>query len=474
MLLLKNISHLYTLNDYGSVLRDAWVLIDDKRIKLFGTGNPANLSANETIDLSGCVVFPGFINLHHHLFQSVTRAVKNAERANSIDWLANLYNLWARLQPEDYHAATRLAVAELLLSGCTTTVDHAYLLTDQHTETLAAEVEAVGDLGIRLHLVRGCLPSLEADLERRLGSPIKRIIDRPDTILSSIEDDIRQYHDDSALSMISVSLGPTTPTYAMPHLMVDIANLARQYDLGLQTHYHPRPAERELAMKITGMSPLAFLEKSGWLTPRTFLAHCTQLDDEEIRSFAAHNVAIVHCPRTILRLGYPVTRITDMRKYSVRIGVGVDGAASNDGGSFIGELRLALVLHRAASDATAVPEKDWLSTEEILHMATRGAAAILGRNDIGHIDSGMAADLAAFSLDQLAQAGVLDNPLGALFLAGNDGPAKLTMVNGNILVRDGKLVQHDAVDIVQAANKSAKRLGRGTMREQPHALGEKI
>ncbi|WP_332816036.1 amidohydrolase family protein [Ramlibacter sp.] len=275
--------------------------------------------------------------------------------------------------------------------------------------------------------------------------------------MQALERDVARYHDPRPLSRLTMSLGPTTPTYARPDVMKGIAAIAKGGGLGLHTHFHPRPGERELVRQLLGMTPMEFLGEMGWLHERTFLAHCTQLDDEEITQFAWHGVAVVHCPHTILRLGYPMTRIAQLRRAQVRIGLGVDGSASNDGGSFIGEMRLALLLHRVNGDCRDDPESDWMLPDEVLYMATRQAAGILGRSDIGHLAPGMAADLNAFDLERVARAGATD-PLGAVLFAGNDGPASLTMVGGRVLVRQGDLAIADEREISRAANVRAAGL----------------
>lgn len=458
MIALRNIDWIYTADPGAAAIANGWMLVDGRSIAALGKEPMPARDIDQEYSLKGCVAMPGFINLHHHFFQSITRAVPGTAMTTSLKWLERLYPLWARLEPEHFRAATRVACSELVLSGCTTTVDHAYLLPELGRKCLDAQVKAVEEMGIRLELVRGCLPTLEGDLETRLGSSTQRILDPEDELLDRLKEDVAKLHNSASYSMRRVALGPTTPTYTRPRLMKDIATLAHQHKLLLHTHFHPRPLERKLAVETTGTSPLGFLERADWLCERTFLAHCTQLNDEELNAFAKAKVSVVHCPHTIFRLGYPMTRVGEIRERGIRLGLGVDGAASNDGGSFVGEIRLALLASRVGTDHEADPGKSWMSPEDVLSHATRIAADILGRKDIGRLGPSMAADITAFSLERVASAGAAGDPLGAIFLAGNDGPAKLTMVNGVVRVWEGRLVSDDETAIARLGNEAARDL----------------
>lgn len=468
--LIRHASWLYTCDRHDRAYSDAFVLVEDGRITQVGREPWTGPEADDTHDLSGCIVVPGFVCLHHHFFQSLFRAVPSGVRATALQWLHAMYPVWAQLDPEVMYWASKVAAAELVLTGATCGADHSYLLPGAGSDVVDEQVRAAGEIGLRLHLVRGCMPTMEGDLEERLrpvlGKRLDAMIDRENELFPRMERDLERYHDLSDGAMTRVALGPTGVTYGMPDLMKRIADFAADNGCGLHTHYLPRPIEREMSERLTGRSSVKFLDESGWLRPGTWFAHCPTLNDEEIAAFADTGCAVAHCPRTVVRLGYKVTRISDMRRRGLRIGIGVDGASSNDDGSMLGDLRLALLLHRAGSDDTADPLTDWLTPYDALLMATREGAAALGRSDIGAIAPGMAADIAAFDLRRVGYAGAVADPLGALLLCGTDAHAAMTMVNGRTVVKQGKLVGTDEDDLVARANTVAlgalERAGKET------------
>jgi 8-oxoguanine deaminase len=439
------------------VLEHAHVSVADGCIEAVQQA-PIGGEADELVDLEGCLLIPGLISLHHHFFQHLTRAYPGAHGAAAEDWLVKLYPVWAEMRPEDIAAAARNAAAELLLSGTTTAVDHAFLLGDRGDERLAAQIEAVQELGLRLHLVRSGLPGIGGRVESRLaaimGEGIQGLIDGEQAWLAQCRADLRRWHDASTGAMLRLDLGPSNIPYDKPALMGACAELAAEHGCGLHAHYHPRPPERDLCRRLNGIAPIEFLEGSGWLRPGTWFAHCTELDDEEIARFAARGVGIAHCPRTVLRLGYRIPRVHDWRRKGVRVGIGNDGAASNDAGAFIGDVRLALLLHRAGG-ADSI---HWLSPQEVLAMATRDAAAILRRPELGSIAPGMRADLAAFDLTGLDCAGGLKDAIAGFLLAGSETRARLTMVDGRIRVKDGQLVHQDEKAIAAETNARSRAL----------------
>jgi 8-oxoguanine deaminase len=279
-------------------------------------------------------------------------------------------------------------------------------------------------------------------------------------ILSQMERFARKHHSMASGAMTRIAFGPTGATYEKPDFMTRVADLAARYGCGLHTHLHPRPDEREKARRHLGTGPVDFLKHAGWLRPGTWFAHCSQLTDEEMQAFAENGVGVAHCPRTIPRLGFPLTRISAMRKHGVKVGVGVDGSASNDSGSLLGDMRLALILHRIGTPAGTDTEREWLEPVDVLRMATTVAASILGRDDIGQIAPGYRADITAFSLKRVDYAGGITDPIGSLLLAGAWSRAALTMVDGRVLVRDGRLTSQDEDGIVEEANESSRRMFR--------------
>jgi cytosine/adenosine deaminase-related metal-dependent hydrolase len=461
-LLLRHARWIYTCDDRHHVVEDGYVLVHDRRIADVGREPCPHGSADEVHDLSGCLVLPGLINLHHHFYQTLTRAIPLTQRARALDWLFGMYPVWAELDAESMASGALTAAAELLLSGATTSVDHSYLLPGEDGEVLDEEVRAVREAGLRLHLVRGCLPALEGNLAERLrpvlGERMDGLIDREETLFPRLERDIRRHHDDAPFSMLRIAVGPTGVTFANPSLMRRTAEVAAAHGCGLHTHYHPRDDERQLAERLHGRSPAAFLRDCGWLRPLTWFAHCTQLHAEDMALFAHHGCGVAHCPRTVLRLGYPLTPVSAMRRRAVSVGIGVDGPASNDGGSMLDSVRLALLLHRAGSPPETDPQIDWLTPYDALLMATRIPAAILGRGDLGQLAPGMAADLTAFDLQRVPYTGAVADPLGALLMGGPDTRPAITVVDGRVRVRRGVLVGLDEATIVARANAAAERM----------------
>ena len=443
---LRNASWVWTGTQ---LLEGADITVIDGRIASVQAAS-GNAPAQDTIDLDGCLVMPGLISLHHHFFQHVTRAWPGLHRAGAEHWLGGLYPVWGRMEPADIGAAARAAAAELLLSGTTTCADHAFMLRASGDERLAAQIESVRALGLRQHLVRSGLPSLPG----RFGA----LVDPEGPFLEQCRADVERWHDPAPGSMVRLALGPSNVPYDKPGLMRALAELAAEHDCGLHVHLHPRMAERELCRRLNGKEPIDFLDAAGWLRPGTWLAHCTQLDDHDTSMMAAHGVGIAHCPRTVLRLGYRVPPIHRWRAAGVRVGFGADGGASNDAGAFIADVRLGLLLHRAGTADSATPERDWLLPEQALAMATREAAAIVGRPEIGTLEPGACADLAAFDLRGIDVAGALNEPLAGFLLAGSSTRAKLTMVDGVVRVKEGQLVSADEREIAAECNARSRRL----------------
>jgi len=461
-MLLRHIGRLYTCDDRDRIVDDAWIRIADGRVVALGPEPGPAGEADETLDLKGCLVIPGLINLHHHFFQSLTRALPFTDKAFVLDWLTRLYPLWVEYDAETMAWASRVAAAELLLSGGTTSADHSFMAPGGDLAILENQVAACRELGLRLHLVVGSMPTLEGNLEELLkpvlGERIGRLVDPEPRVYAIMESMARRFHDGSAGAQTRIALGPVGVTYAKAGMMAKVAKIADEYGCGLHTHLHPRPDEREKAKQYLDCGPVDFLARTGWLRPGTWFAHCSQLTDDEMRQFADNGVGIAHCPRTIPRLGFPLTRITAMRQHGVTVGIGVDGSASNDSGSILNDLRLALILHRIGTPSGTDTDKAWLAPYDALLMATRNGARILGRDDIGALAPGKMADLAAFKLDRVGYAGCVSDPLSALLMAGSDPYAHLTMVGGRIVVRDGKLLSAHEPTIVEKANHAARAL----------------
>lgn len=458
--LLHGIDRLYTCDATDTVIDDAHVIVEGDRIAAIGAGRPEG-AFDHVEDLSGCLVVPGLVNLHHHFFQTLTRAIPATLRGHLMDWLAAMYPIWSGMTPEDLAAATEASVAQLLLTGATTTLDHSYHLPRADPAYVAAELAAAAAMGIRLELIHGSITALEGDLEVRLtpilGPAAGGLVSDAATTLAAMRHSLATHHQTGHGAMLRIGLGPTTTTYDDPAFMRDVARLAEEAQCLLHTHCHPRPDERATCEAL-GTTPFAFLRDAGWLTPRTLIAHGTRIRPEEMALLAAHGAALAHCPRMLLRLGARVTPVHTMRAAGMRVGIGVDGGASNDSGSMLGELRIAHLMHRVAGGEGTVDWQDWLSPYQSLCMATREAAAILGRDDIGRIAPGLCADLAAFRMTGAAYAGARSDPLSGLLLAGDDDRAWLVMVAGRVLVRARALTMADEDAIGARTDAATARL----------------
>jgi cytosine/adenosine deaminase-related metal-dependent hydrolase len=475
-LLLRHADFIHRCDDARSVIRDGYVLIEDERIAAVGP-EPApsvTVTVDEEISVAGCLVTPGLVNIHHHLYQTLTRAVPLATRSNILDWLCVMYPIWAEIDPDAYYWAALATSCELLASGCTTNADFAYLMPETDGEMAAEEVRGVRESGIRFVLVRGVMPFVEADLEVRLrplmGGRLDRLLDREEAFFPRLEATIRRHHDTAPGAMLQVALGPTGVTYRQPAIMRKLADLARASHCGLHVHFDPRPDERAL-MRERGGRPIDLLRESGWLWEHTWLAHSTLLDDDEMRAIADAGVSLAHCPRCIVRLGKKVARVGHWRARGINVGIGVDGAASSDMSNMLNEMRLALVLHRVGGYEDHEDAEMWMTPQDVLWMATRGGARALGRSDIGELTAGKAADLAAFPLRRLAHAGAVLDPLGALLLAGSDPYAALTVVNGRVRARNGRMVDVDETRALDGANAAAVRLLDAAARRTGIAFG---
>jgi cytosine/adenosine deaminase-related metal-dependent hydrolase len=460
--LIENIDTLYTCDSQDRVLKSAWIVAEGGTIAALGEGPPPAGNFDERIDLSGSVALPGLVNTHHHFFQTLTRALPRTQRGQLLDWLAVLYPVWGLMEPGDLAAAASASIGELLLTGATTSVDHFYLVPRCDPAFIAAEVEAARQAGIRLHLVRGSMTTIEGDLEEKLSATVGPraggIIDDPDSVLASMRRTVEAYHDPRPGSGLTVALGPTTPTYSDLAFMREVAAMSTELNVGVHMHVHPQPHERQLSQQRFGKTPVEVLDSVGLLGPRTWLAHSTRLDDADIAILARNDVGIAHCPRMILRLGARIPIIHRMRASGMRVTVGVDGAASNDSGSMLGEMRLALLLHRLAGGGGEVSSEDWMTPYEVLLMATRHAASLIGRDDIGAIAPRLCADITAFDMRGIGFAGARSDLLSGLLLAGDDTRASLTMVGGKPLVLNGRLLHQDEYALREAADLAAERV----------------
>jgi 8-oxoguanine deaminase len=428
-------------------IRGADVLVDGSRIAAVGSGLTA--SADEVIDADGRVVVPGFINTHHHLYQVLTRNLESVQDAKLFDWLTYLYDVWSRVTPEDLRAAAHAGLSELLLTGCTTCADQHYLCPAcAEGDLFQAEVEAAREAGIRLHLTRGSM-----SLGKSAGGlPPDEVVQDPETILKDSERIITRFHDPSPGSLCRVALAPCSPFSVTPGLMRETAALARKHRVRLHTHLAETRDEEEFCLRSFSRRPLELMEDLGWTGPDVWFAHCVHLNDDEIGRMAKTGTGVAHCPVSNLRLGSGIAPVPRMLDAGVPVGLAVDGSASNDSSNMLREMQVALLVHRVGTGVGAMPAR------RVLHMATAGGARVLGRDDIGVIAPGLAADLAVFDLRGLEYAGATHDPVAALLFCGMDARAELVMVNGEVVVRDKHLVRLDEQEGAERARKASAGL----------------
>jgi len=446
-LLIKNAFAIATFDEKNTRLSNADIYVEGAQIKEIG----ANLAhqAEIVIDASGMVVIPGLINTHHHFYQTLTRALPAVQNAKLFDWLRHLYNVWRHITPEAVYWSTLGAMGELLLTGCTTTADHLYLFPSNLTGMLIdEEIRAAQEIGIRFHPMRG---SMSLGISKG-GLPPDDVVQDEKTILEDSTRLIDTYHDPVPFSMCSVALAPCSPFSVTPDLMRLTAALARDKGVLLHTHLAETADEDEYCMNIIGMRPLEYMEDLGWLGEDVWFAHCVHLNKDEIKVMAETKTGVAHCATSNMRLGSGAAPIPEMLEAGVPVGLAVDGSASNDSSDMLGEVRQCMLLHRLVRGVDA------MSAERALRLATRGGASVLRRADIGSLEVGKAADIAIFDVRRLDFAGSLHDPIAALVLCGISHRVHTVIVNGDVLVREGALVNVDERAVREEMNTHARRM----------------
>ena len=430
-----------------AVLADApaGIVVRDGRIaELLSGGQQPSATVDEVFDASRHVVLPGLVNTHHHFYQTLTRAHPEAINKKLFDWLVALYPIWARLTPEGLRLATRLALTELLMSGVTTTSDHHYLFPTGLGDAMDIQVEEARRIGMRMTVTRGSMNLSQKDG----GLPPESVVQDEDEILADCERVIHRYHQRGAGAMIQVALAPCSPFSVTKSLMCACGALAEKHDCRLHTHLAETEVEDRFCHAMFGMSPLDYLEETGWLGPRTWLAHGIHFSDGDVARLGRHQVGVCHCPTSNMMLASGQCRTRELEAAGAAVGLGVDGSASNDSSNLMEGVRHALMINRLTYGASVTPL-------DALRWATTGSARCLGRNDIGEIAIGKQADLALFTLDELRFSGAGD-PLAALVLCGAHR-ADRVMIGGNWRVIDGQPCGIDVMELRAAHGAAAKR-----------------
>ncbi len=440
----------FPMDDARSRLPGGWVLVEDDRIAATGAGPaPPDLTADRRIDARGKVVLPGLVNTHHHLPQTLTRNVRSVQEAPLFTWLKELYLVWRNADADAVDAAARVGLGELLLTGCTTSTDHLYLFPRGQERLIDVEIAAARDLGIRFQPTRGSMSRGQS----QGGLPPDDVVQDEDAILADSKRLVREHHDPKPRAMTRIALAPCSPFSVTDGLMRRTADLARAEGVRLHTHLAETLDENDYCIQVYGCRPAEYLRRLGWLGRDVWLAHCVHLDDQEVALFGETGTGVAHCPSSNFRLGSGIAPVRKMLAAGVPVGLGVDGSASNDTSNMLAEARQALLAHRLGADPSA-----WVTAAEALWMATRGGALCLGRDDIGSLEAGKAADLVLIDQRRLSYAGSGDDPLAALVFSPWPEPVDTVMVNGRIVVEGGQLVGVDVPALVERADRIAAGL----------------
>ena len=443
-LLIKNAQYVISCDDNDTLYERVNLFIRDGVIRSIG---PDFHQADSVIDAASMAVYPGLINTHHHLYQLFSRNLPEVQKMELFPWLVTLYEVWKRLDEEVVTWSSLTGFGELLKTGCTTCFDHHYVFPRGAGDLIAAQFRAAGQVGIRFMASRGSM-----DLSQKDGGlPPDSVVQTIDEILTDSERLVRVWHDPSPCSMHQVALAPCSPFSVSGDLMRETARLARRLGVRLHTHVAETRDEEQFTLEKFGMRPLRYMESLGWVGPDVWYAHGIHFNDDELRLLAQTGTGVAHCPISNMKLASGVCRVPEMLRLGVPVGLAVDGAASNDGCDLLEELRVCYLLHRLQASAAAP------TGYEVLKLATRGSARLLGRDDIGCLAPGKAADCFLIDLDRLSLVGTQFDPMSVLGTVGLKGNVDYTIVNGVPVVQNGELTTIDEAETVRAANAVVRR-----------------
>lgn len=433
--LIKNAQAIVTVDPQDRVLYNANILIEDNVIRYVGNEQQ---DADRVIDASHCYVYPGLVNTHHHLYQTFTRNLPQVQKMELFPWLVTLYEIWRGLDEACVYYSALTGMGELLKYGCTTCMDHHYIFPKTGSDTfIDQQFRAAEALGIRFHATRGSMSRGKSDG----GLPPDDLVQTVDAILRDSERLVKKFHDPAPFSMRQVALAPCSPFSVTSDLLRESAVLARELGVRLHTHLCETTDEENFCLEAVGQRPLDYMASCGWLGGDVWFAHGIHFNDEELKLLADTGTGVAHCPVSNMKLASGVCRVPEMLELGVPVGLAVDGSASNDGSNLMAEIRTAYLLHRLHSSEKAPTGYD------LLKMATKGSAAVLGRTDIGSLEAGKAADLFLLDVDLLELAGAKKDPACLLGTVGYGRPAKLVMVNGRVVAEDGRLLGVDEEEV---------------------------
>lgn len=442
-LLVRNARLLLTMDAARREIPDGAVFIRGHVIEQVGPSAELPTEADEIIDASGRLVMPGMVNTHHHMYQSLTRVVPDAQDGELFKWLGALYPVWAGLTGEMIRVSTQTAMAELMLSGCTTSSDHLYIYPNDCR--LDDSIEAARQIGMRFHATRGAMSVGQS----KGGLPPDSVVEGEDAILKDSQRLIETWHDAGRHAMLRIAVAPCSPFSVSRDLMKTSAELARSYGVAMHTHLAENVNDVAYSLEKFGMTPAQYAEDCGWVGHDVWHAHCVQLDQPGIELFARTHTGVAHCPCSNMRLASGIAPVRRMLDHGVPVGLGVDGSASNDGAHMLGEARQAMLLQRVGFGPDA------MTARQALELATLGGAKVLGRDDIGALAPGMSADLVMFRLDQLAYAGALHDPVAALVFC-TPSNVDCSIIHGRVVVKEGQLATVDLGPLVERHNGLAR------------------
>ena len=443
--MIRNIRWLVTCNDQNEVLENVSMLVRDGVIVQIG--QIGDIKVDEVIDGTDMILYPGLINTHHHLYQTFSRNLPQVQHMELFPWLKYLYEIWKNLEEENIYYSSMTGMGELLKSGCTTILDHHYVFPQGKSDRfLDVQFAAADELGVRFHATRGSM-----DLSVKDGGlPPDSVVQTVDKIMYDSEAAVKKFHDPSRYAMRQVALAPCSPFSVSEELLRQTAIVARQLGVRMHTHLAETKDEERYLLERLGMRPLEYMESLGWIGEDVWYAHGIHFTDEELQRMARTKTGVAHCPISNMKLSSGIAQIPRMMELGVPVGLAVDGSASNDGSNMLEELRVGYLLHRLNNSVTAPTGAD------LLKIATRGSASVLGRDDLGYLAPGMAADFFMINSNRLEMIGTLQDVAAMPATVGFKGSVDYTVVNGRVVVKDGKLVNVDEDKLVREANRSVQ------------------
>ncbi len=469
-LLVRNAEVLVTMDEGRRELKDAGLYAEDGIIKKVGLSKELPAHADIVLDLSGQIVLPGFVNTHHHLDQTLTRNLPAGQNNNLFPWLQAHYRIWAARTPEATRYSTLIGLAELAMSGCTTVFDHAYVF--KNGCRVDDQIAAAKEIGVRFHACRGSMSLGES----KGGLPPDDCVEEEDAILSDSRRAIETFHDSSHGAMTRMTLGPCSPFSVTPALLKDTARLARAYKVRMHTHLCETLDEENFTLSHFQQRPVDWMEGFGWLGDDVWFAHAVHVDDEEIAKFAKAGVGVAHCPCSNMRLASGIAPVKKYLAAGIKVGLGVDGSASNDSSNIMMEARQAFLLarlrmgllppegpskYRLLSQSHPMRASEWMTAREVIEIGTRGGAAVLGRlDDIGSLEVGKCADFFSIDLHTVDFAGALHDPVAAVVFCAPQ-KARHTVINGKVVVEDGRVATVEMGPIIEQHNRFALKLAGG-------------